>query len=198
MGKRKENLKGMEFTNHKGLRYRVIEEIDEKCVISFIESGSTQLVRRERVRTGLISDNSFRKAKYGRKDLVPGVVLKGKYNEEFEVLESVGHQNCQDFFKIRFLKSGNKAVCAAQNILRSCVCDLDASIEEKSLKKINGRVFVGISPTGQQYISSNQRSFAIEHGLDQGNISGCLVGRIVTHKGWKFRYLNDLIDIAHI
>lgn len=53
------------------------------------------------------------------------------------------------------------------------------------------RRFKGISPTGEEFISSNQTDFAKEHGLSAKQINAVLRGRFETTLGWKFYYLDE-------
>ncbi|MCU7525666.1 MAG: hypothetical protein HF308_14405 [Ignavibacteria bacterium] len=48
--------------------------------------------------------------------------------------------------------------------------------------------FTAISPSGETYVSRNQREFAEEHGLYYQNVNHCLTGRIKSTGGWKFVY----------
>jgi hypothetical protein len=55
--------------------------------------------------------------------------------------------------------------------------------------KTTNKKFKAISPTGEEFVSNNQKHFSIEHNLQQQNIHLCLKGINKQHKGWKFNYL---------
>ena len=66
------------------------------------------------------------------------------------------------------------------------------TIEESNKHKPNQMTkFVGYSPTGARHVGLNQSEFAREHGLEQSSISGCLKGRLRTHRGWTFEYATE-------
>lgn len=47
--------------------------------------------------------------------------------------------------------------------------------------------FIGISPTGQYYLTNNQLAFAANHGLESKHISDCIRGlQETTGGGWRF------------
>lgn len=46
--------------------------------------------------------------------------------------------------------------------------------------------FIAISPSGERFISNNQRGFARDHGLCRVCIGNCVRGQQETHKGWTF------------
>ena len=50
--------------------------------------------------------------------------------------------------------------------------------------------FVGINPVGGKVFSNNQSIVAKRYGLDNGNISACLAGRLKTHGKWRFEKLS--------
>ncbi len=53
-------------------------------------------------------------------------------------------------------------------------------------------LFVGISPNGNSFISSNITQFAREHNLERKQISAVLHKRFKSTLGWKFYYLKDI------
>jgi len=55
------------------------------------------------------------------------------------------------------------------------------------IDKLTGLVYMGISPTGEEYEFINQAEFARQHNLYQGSLNNCLNGRLKTHKGWTFK-----------
>lgn len=59
------------------------------------------------------------------------------------------------------------------------------------------RQFIAISPEGKEYTSNSQSEFAKEHNLKQSNIAACLKGKRKNHRGWTFRY-NDNVEEVHI
>lgn len=63
--------------------------------------------------------------------------------------------------------------------------DLNRSFQPNKHKLIRG-----IDADGNKYLFYNQSKFAREHKpLDQGGISDCCLGKLKTHKGWKFEYV---------
>lgn len=50
------------------------------------------------------------------------------------------------------------------------------------------RKFIGISPSGEEFVSTNQTDFAKQHGLSAKQINAVLIGRFKTTLGWKFYY----------
>lgn len=46
--------------------------------------------------------------------------------------------------------------------------------------------FIAISPDGKEYRSKVIKTFAEEHNLHRGQVSDCLNGRQLSHRGWKF------------
>ena len=62
------------------------------------------------------------------------------------------------------------------------------SIEvSNKMKPHQQKLFIAISPTNETYTSSNQSTFAEEHGLSQSGVADCLRDRLKTHKGWTFK-----------
>ena len=63
--------------------------------------------------------------------------------------------------------------------------------EIKKSKNINylltGLTYIGDSPTGEEYEFINQTQFAKEHNLDSDSVNKCLLGRLKSHRKWKFR-----------
>ncbi len=51
----------------------------------------------------------------------------------------------------------------------------------------NQKLFIAIDKQGTMTVSNNQNEFARQHDLDQGHINRCLMGRLKTHKGWRFK-----------
>ena len=56
---------------------------------------------------------------------------------------------------------------------------------------ITQKWFKAISPTGEEFVSNNQRKFARENDLNVGHVGSCLKGNCTHHKQWKFKYLTD-------
>lgn len=52
------------------------------------------------------------------------------------------------------------------------------------------RKFIGISPTGEKFFSTNQTAFAKEHNLSSKQINAVLIKRFKTTCGWKFYYID--------
>lgn len=63
----------------------------------------------------------------------------------------------------------------------------NASIQDAQQKE-----FIGVSPKGDKYISSNITQFAREHNLERRQISAVLHKRFKSTLGWKFYYLKDI------
>lgn len=60
--------------------------------------------------------------------------------------------------------------------------------KEQALNKQSTKVCIGISPDGKEYEFTNAQDFAIEHNLTRQSIGKCLLGKMKTHKNWKFYY----------
>ena len=66
-----------------------------------------------------------------------------------------------------------------------------ATHKEQANNTRRQRVFIACSlKTGERIKSKNQCKFALQYGLNRGNISSCLCGRLRKHKGWTFKYLD--------
>lgn len=65
-------------------------------------------------------------------------------------------------------------------------------VRRASALKGVGRRVLGISPDKTLYYIDNATAFAKLHGLDQRRITDCCKGIYENHKGWKFRYIDDL------
>jgi len=56
----------------------------------------------------------------------------------------------------------------------------------------NQYLFVAMDKRGTMIASNNQREFARQHGLHQGNITACLNGKLKSHRGWRFKRILSL------
>lgn len=65
-------------------------------------------------------------------------------------------------------------------------------IEKEKLNKKVRRFKAVNTLTGEEFISDNQKQFAKEHGLEQSNISHCLLGNCEQYNGWIFEILEEL------
>ena len=60
--------------------------------------------------------------------------------------------------------------------------------EQNNNKRVylNQYWFMGISPNGEKFVSSNQHTFAKRYNLNQSGIANCLNGKSKTHRKWRF------------
>jgi len=56
----------------------------------------------------------------------------------------------------------------------------------------NQYLFIAMDSHGTMIASNNQHEFARQHGLNRSSITGCLNGRLKSHKGWRFKRITSL------
>lgn len=64
--------------------------------------------------------------------------------------------------------------------------------QQNQENSINTRWFEAISPEGEIHTFNNLRKFIKEHDMWRANVNKCLTGRYKTHKGWRFRRINEV------
>lgn len=65
------------------------------------------------------------------------------------------------------------------------------TLKEQASNRTTNKQFKAISPKGEVFFASNQKEFALAHGLSPQNINNCLHGRRKSHKGWMFNYVDN-------
>lgn len=73
---------------------------------------------------------------------------------------------------------------------RNYIRNLEKDKPEEASRISKFKKFVGISPDGERYESTNQVQFAKDHGLSRSGMSMCLIGSREHTKGWKFKYID--------
>lgn len=64
-------------------------------------------------------------------------------------------------------------------------------LSEQGKNRSTNRWFIAISPNGEKFKSNNQTEFAKQHGLHQGHIGDCLLGKYKHHKHWTFKLMEE-------
>ena len=64
----------------------------------------------------------------------------------------------------------------------------NSKIQDRQMKP-----FKAISPTGEEFTSSNMTEFARQHGLERRHISGVLHRRARSTKGWRFQFCEEIV-----
>ena len=57
--------------------------------------------------------------------------------------------------------------------------------------KNRGRTYLGVSPSGEEFIFRGANGFAKNHNLQPSHITACARGENDHHKGWKFSYYEE-------
>lgn len=63
--------------------------------------------------------------------------------------------------------------------------------ERNKRVSLTGKTYIAINVNGEQILFNNIKLFAREHDLNDANISKCIKNTNWSHKGWKFKVLND-------
>jgi group I intron endonuclease len=62
--------------------------------------------------------------------------------------------------------------------------------------KRRGKLYLGISPSGEEFIFRGADGFAKDHNLQPSHITACARGKTEHHKGWKFSYYEENVEVA--
>lgn len=76
------------------------------------------------------------------------------------------------------------------NYCRENCCFIEHSDQSKNTRHVI--VFEAISPEGIKTEELNVNEFAKKYGLNTGHICNCIGGLEKTHKGWKFKKINNV------
>ena len=93
------------------------------------------------------------------------------------ILDKDGKNNTLDKFKKSYSLGNCQWITKEENL----------KIRNNSIA--NRKYFKAISPSGQEFISYNQREFCKKHNLTPSLVSRVLKCERKTHKNWKFKYL---------
>ena len=78
-----------------------------------------------------------------------------------------------------YVDSNNKIYCKEK-------CSFIPTVLNVVLSNYSVSKYKGVSPEGEEYLFSNMRLFAEEHGMTRKGISSVISGRQKSHRGWKF------------
>lgn len=75
--------------------------------------------------------------------------------------------------------------------LETCIFISKLNNSKEMNKRVNQKLFIGISPTGDIFESDNQREFALEHNLNYKGLNAVLRDDQQSHRGWSFKYKEE-------
>lgn len=99
--------------------------------------------------------------------------------------------------KQRQKMKGRKLTPEHTEKLRQCrLGQTQTDNQKQKAREANQKDWLVTFPDGHQEIITNLRQFALEHGLDQGNLMHVVSGRQKQHKGYKVkRYEGEIIQL---